>query len=47
MIFSYIAIGNPRGDENPFLLTMGILWFRVHQWWARQLYENAPRDSDG
>ena len=31
------AIGNPRGDENPFLLTMGILWFRVHQYWARRI----------
>ena len=32
------AIGNPRGDENPFLLSMGVLWFRVHQYWAKQLY---------
>ena len=40
--FVYAAIGNPRGDENPFLLTMGILWYRVHQWWARQLYNNRP-----
>ena len=31
------AIGNPRGNENPFLLTMGVLWFRVHNWWARRL----------
>jgi dual oxidase len=31
------TIGNPRGNENPFLLTMGILWFRVHNWWARRL----------
>lgn len=37
----YLAIGNPRGDENPFLLSMGILWFRVHQFWAKQL-----RNSD-
>lgn len=36
---SLVAIGNPRGDENPFLLTMGILWFRVHQYWADKLYE--------
>ena len=21
---------------------MGILWYRVHQWWARQLYNNRP-----
>ena len=36
--FFFSAIGNPRGDENPFLLSMGILWFRVHQFWARQLH---------
>ena len=23
-------LGNPRGNENPYLLTFGILWFRVH-----------------
>ena len=33
------GIGNPRGNENPFLLTMGILWFRVHNWWVDQLHE--------
>ena len=21
---------------------MGILWYRVHQWWARNLYNNRP-----
>ena len=31
------AIGNPRGNENPFLLSMGIFWFRVHNYWACQL----------
>ncbi len=36
-----IGIGNPRGNENPFLLTMGIFWFRVHNWWAKQIRENA------
>ena len=34
----FAAIGNSRGNENPFLLSMGVLWFRVHQYWARQLY---------
>ena len=38
IFFHLTAIGNPRGNENPFLLTMGILWFRVHNWWARRLY---------
>ena len=39
-----IVLGNPRGDENPFLLTMGILWFRVHNYWAdvlRRRFEGA------
>lgn len=35
----FAGIGNPRGNENAFLLTMGILWFRVHNWWAQRLYE--------
>ena len=42
-----IGIGNPRGNENPFLLTMGILWFRVHNYWARQLYEYGKTLPDG
>ena len=33
----FLDIGNPRGNENAFLLTMGILWFRVHNWWALRL----------
>ena len=37
------AIGNPRGDENAFLLSMGILWYRVHNMWARRLRENATQ----
>ena len=45
------GLGNPRGDENPFLLTMGILWFRVHQFWARTLAERfrgsgSPYEDD-
>ncbi|KAK7489240.1 hypothetical protein BaRGS_00019492 [Batillaria attramentaria] len=30
-------LGNPRGNENPFLLTFGVLWFRYHNWWADRL----------
>lgn len=41
---AHAAIGNPRGNENPFLLSMGILWYRVHQWWARELSENLPHE---
>ena len=45
------GLGNPRGDENPFLLTMGVLWFRVHQFWARTLAEKfsglgSPYEDD-
>ncbi|XP_014663461.1 PREDICTED: dual oxidase 2-like [Priapulus caudatus] len=29
-------LGNPRGDENPFLLTFGVLWFRWHNYLAHQ-----------
>ena len=43
-IFSLLeGIGNPRGNENPFLLTMGILWFRVHNYWAKQLQKYGER----
>jgi dual oxidase len=44
MIFP--EIGNPRGNENPFLLTFGILWFRYHNFRARQLKANHPDWSD-
>lgn len=40
------GIGNPRGNENPFLLTMGILWFRVHNWWADRLRESNDVYAD-
>ena len=34
-MFSYFqGIGNPRGNENPFLLTFGVLWYRYHNYWA-------------
>lgn len=39
-------LGNPRGNENPFLLTFGILWFRWHNFKARQLKANHPDWSD-
>ncbi|XP_043487025.1 dual oxidase-like [Polistes fuscatus] len=31
----YFKLGNPRGNENPFLLTFGIIWFRWHNYIAR------------
>ncbi|XP_064595545.1 dual oxidase 2-like [Liolophura sinensis] len=33
----HFRLGNPRGNENPFLLTWGIVWFRYHNWWAKKL----------
>ncbi|XP_030832129.1 dual oxidase 1 isoform X2 [Strongylocentrotus purpuratus] len=30
----FFKLGNPRGNENPFLLTFGVLWFRWHNYWA-------------
>jgi len=30
-------LGNPRGNENPFLLAFGVLWFRYHNLKARQI----------
>lgn len=40
------AIGNPRGHENPFLLTFGILWFRWHNLIADQIARENQRLSD-
>ncbi|KAK2164701.1 hypothetical protein LSH36_60g05053 [Paralvinella palmiformis] len=45
-ISRFNKIGNPRGNENPFLLTMGIMWFRYHNAWARKLKDQHPDWSD-
>lgn len=42
----FYMLGNPRGNENPFLLTFGILWFRYHNFRARQLKANHPDWND-
>ncbi|XP_054156010.1 dual oxidase-like isoform X2 [Oppia nitens] len=39
-------LGNPRGHENPFLLTMGVIWFRWHNQLAEQLTAAHPYWSD-
>uniref|UniRef100_H2ZNH2 Uncharacterized protein n=1 Tax=Ciona savignyi TaxID=51511 RepID=H2ZNH2_CIOSA len=31
------STGSRTGNENPFLLSVGITWFRHHNWLARQL----------
>ncbi|XP_034943061.1 dual oxidase 2-like [Chelonus insularis] len=33
----FFKLGNPRGNENPFLLTFGIIWFRWHNSIAKRL----------
>ncbi|XP_076465634.1 dual oxidase 2-like isoform X2 [Babylonia areolata] len=33
----FYRLGNPRGLENPFLLSFGVLWFRYHNYWAARL----------
>lgn len=42
----FYRLGNPRGNENPFLLTFGILWFRYHNLKARQFKEQNSDWSD-
>lgn len=34
---SFLGIGNPRGNENPFLLTFGIFWYRYHNALANRI----------
>lgn len=50
MVIQYDAmfaeLGNPRGNENPFLLTMGIMWFRYHNYIADQLAVDNPTWGD-
>ncbi|XP_042862256.1 dual oxidase-like [Penaeus japonicus] len=42
----FFKLGNPRGNENPFLLTFGIVWFRWHNHIARY-FKNVHRDWSG
>ena len=39
-------MGNPRGHENPFLLTMGVIWFRWHNFLAKQIAKAHTDWSD-
>ncbi len=39
-------MGNPRGHENPFLLTMGVIWFRWHNRLAEELHLEYPDWTD-
>ncbi|XP_048733941.2 dual oxidase 2-like isoform X2 [Ostrea edulis] len=44
----FFRLGNPRGFENPFLLTFGVIWFRWHNFIAKKLAEEnvAWRGND-
>nr|XP_008200778.1 PREDICTED: dual oxidase 1 [Tribolium castaneum] len=33
----FFKLGNPRGNENSFLLTFGIMWFRWHNYLAKRI----------
>ena len=46
LCLSLLGIGNPRGNENPFLLAMGIFWYRVHQYWAYELHRYYLNQTD-
>ncbi|KAK3606271.1 hypothetical protein CHS0354_037947 [Potamilus streckersoni] len=39
-------LGNPRGNENPFLLTFGVLWFRWHNYIANKTATEHPKYTD-
>ncbi|XP_014476938.1 PREDICTED: dual oxidase 2-like isoform X2 [Dinoponera quadriceps] len=38
----YFKLGNPRGNENPFLLTFGVVWFRWHNFLAKHIKRHNP-----
>lgn len=41
------GLGNPRGNENTFLLTMGTLWFRFHNAVAAKMCERFGTQAAG
>lgn len=41
----FLELGNPRGNENPFLLTFGIIWFRWHNYIATHIKNRYPEWS--
>ncbi|XP_072402675.1 dual oxidase 2-like [Diabrotica undecimpunctata] len=36
----FFKLGNPRGNENAYLLTFGIMWFRWHNYLAERIYHH-------
>nr|XP_022914641.1 dual oxidase-like [Onthophagus taurus] len=41
----FFKLGNPRGNENTFLLTFGVLWFRWHNFLAQNIRNLQPNWS--
>uniref|UniRef100_F6S5Z8 NAD(P)H oxidase (H2O2-forming) n=1 Tax=Ciona intestinalis TaxID=7719 RepID=F6S5Z8_CIOIN len=41
-----LSFGNPRGNENPFLMTIEIIWFRWHNHLAEKIAVQNPDWSD-
>ena len=41
-----LAFGNARGNENPFLMTIGTVWFRWHNLLAARLLLQNPEWTD-
>ena len=44
--FNVSGFGNPRGNENPFLMSLGILWFRYHNRLAARFKDENPDWED-
>ncbi|XP_071091367.1 dual oxidase 1-like [Haliotis cracherodii] len=42
----FYRLGNPRGNENPLLLSFGVMWFRYHNYIARKLKAEHSDWSD-
>ncbi|XP_046745897.1 dual oxidase 1-like [Diprion similis] len=38
----FYRLGNPRGNENPYLFTFGVLWFRWHNYIAKYISKFNP-----
>jgi len=46
LLYLFLGFGNPRGNENPFLMSIGIVWFRYHNYMARKIKIDHPAWSD-
>jgi len=42
----FAGFGNRRGNENPFLISMEIIWFRWHNYWAEYFEDRNPNWPD-